>query len=54
MAQDYRSIKRITKPMMEFKSFNTAKATIAGIELYKMLKKGQCMDKRGLILFEQF
>ncbi len=39
--QDHRGIKRITKPMMGFKAFYSAKATLAGIELYQMLKKGQ-------------
>ena len=39
--QDHRHIKRITKPMFGFKSFATAEATIAGIELHHMLKKGQ-------------
>ena len=27
--------------MMGFKSYNSAQATIAGIEFYRMLKKGQ-------------
>jgi putative transposase len=30
--QDHRFIKKITKPMMEFKSFHSAQATIDGIE----------------------
>ena len=34
--QDHRGIKRITNPMMGFKAFYSAKATIAGIELYRM------------------
>jgi putative transposase len=37
--QDHRSIKKITRPMKGFKSFATAEATIAGIELHHMLKK---------------
>lgn len=36
-----RGIKRITKYTLGFKSFETAEATIAGIELHRMLKKGQ-------------
>ena len=39
--QDHRGIKRITKPMMGFKAFHSAEATLAGIELYRMLKKNQ-------------
>ena len=35
--QDHRFIKRITKPMMGFKSFVSASATLAGIELHHML-----------------
>lgn len=38
---DHRNIKRIFNPMLVFKSFNSAQATIAGIELYYVIKKGQ-------------
>ncbi len=39
--QDHRNIKRITKPMMGFKSFNTARRTLSGIEAMNMIPKGQ-------------
>jgi len=39
--QDQRRIKRITRPMLGFKSFHSAQSTLAGIELMAMLKKGQ-------------
>ena len=39
--QDHRHIKRITNPMLGFKSFASAKATIAEVELHHMLRKGQ-------------
>lgn len=39
--QDHRFIKRIVRPMLGFKSFWFAHATLAGIELWRMLKKGQ-------------
>jgi len=39
--QDHRSIKRIVKPMMGFKSFNTARRTLSGIEAMNMIRKGQ-------------
>lgn len=39
--QDHRRIKRITKPMMGFKSFNSAKRTIRGIEAMAMMVKEQ-------------
>ena len=39
--QDHRAIKRITKPMLVFKSFHAAKNVLAGIELMHMIRKGQ-------------
>lgn len=39
--QDHRNIKRITKPMMGFQSFNTARRTLRGIEAMNMIRKGQ-------------
>ena len=52
--QDHRGIKRITKPMMGFKTFHSAQATLAGIESYRMLKKGQHVDARNATAFEHF
>jgi transposase-like protein len=39
--QDHRNIKRIVKPMMGFKSFNSARRTSSGIEAMSMIRKGQ-------------
>ena len=39
--QDHRGIKRVTKHMHGFKSFHSASVTLNGIELVRMLKKGQ-------------
>jgi putative transposase len=39
--QDHRLIKLITKPMLGFKNFHCAQATLAGIELIRMIRKGQ-------------
>jgi IS6 family transposase len=39
--QDYRNIKRITKPMIGFKSFNSARKILRGIEAISMIRKGQ-------------
>ena len=39
--QDHRRVKRLTRPMLSFKSFISAQQTLAGIELVAMLKKGQ-------------
>ena len=43
--QDHRGIKNITKYTLGFKSFKSAEATIAGIELHRMLKKGQMLQE---------
>lgn len=50
--QDHRFIKRITRSMLGFKSFRSAQATLAGIELWRMLKKGQ--NRSSLRAWEQF
>ena len=39
--QYHRAIKRITRPMLGFKSFHAARAILAGIELMHMIGKGQ-------------
>ena len=39
--QDHRNIKRITRAMMRFKSFNSARKTLSGIEVMNMIRKGQ-------------
>jgi len=51
--QDHRFIKRITRPMQTFKSLNSAAATLAGIEVAHMIRKGQ-FDRLGLSGFAQF
>ena len=43
--QDHRAIKRVTRPMLGFKSFRSAKNILAGIELMHMIRKGQLMMK---------
>jgi len=43
--QDHRFIKKITKPMMGFKAFHSAIATLDGIETAHMIRKGQLADK---------
>ena len=55
--QDHRSVKRITRPMLGFKSFDAAQGTLAGIELMHMLKKGQLVgedEAESLTPVEQF
>ena len=41
--QDHRAVKRITKPMLGFKSFRSARNVLTGIELMHMIRKGQMM-----------
>jgi putative transposase len=45
--QDHRSVKRLTRPMLGFKSFDAARCTLAGIELMHMLRKGQLVGEEG-------
>ena len=55
--QDHRVVKRITRPMLGFKSFAAAHDTLVGIELMHMLKKGQMVVEggaEGLTPAEQF
>ena len=39
--KDHRHIKRIVKPMMEFKTFNSARRTLSGSEAMNMIRKEQ-------------
>ncbi len=52
--QDHRAIKKIINPMKGFKSFAAANATLAGIELHHMLRKGQYADAVNMTVYEQF
>ncbi len=36
--QDHRAVKRITRPMLGFKAFQSAKSVIAGIELMRRIR----------------
>lgn len=45
--QAHRAIKRVTKPMLGFKSFWSAARLIAGIETVHMIKKGQLRCRKG-------
>jgi putative transposase len=50
LEQDHRFIKRITRPMLGFKAFHSAAATLAGIEPAHMIRKRQ-FGERGLSAF---
>jgi putative transposase len=55
--QDHRAVKRITRPMLGFKSFAAAQDTLAGIELMHRIKKRQLVVEErdeGLTAAEQF
>ena len=54
--QDHRAVKRVTRPMLGFKSFRSAQAVLAGIELMHMIRKGQFMmeGRDGMSFADQF
>lgn len=51
--QDHRFIKRLTKQMKGFKSFNSASATLEGIKVAHMIRKEQ-FGRSGHSAFKQF
>ena len=55
--QDHRAVKRVTRPMLGFKSFEAAQRTLTGIELMHTIKKRQLVGgvgQEGLTAAEQF
>lgn len=54
--QDHQRIKRRVRPMLGFKSFKPAVATLSGIEMIHMLRKRQLQDAHtaSLLIAEQF
>jgi putative transposase len=54
--QDHRAVKRVTRSMLGFKSFDAAQCTLTGIELMHMLRKDQLEDgvEQGLTPAQQF
>jgi transposase-like protein len=45
--QDHRFIKKRTRPMLGFKNFQPAKATLSGIENIRMIQKGQIIGQNA-------
>jgi putative transposase len=45
--QDHRGVKRVTRPMLDFKSFAAAQDTLVGIELMHMIRKRQLVVEEG-------
>lgn len=52
--QDHRFIKKTTNPMLGFKNFESAKATLDLIEINHMIRKNQCSINKNLPTWEQF
>jgi transposase-like protein len=54
--QDHRAIKRRIRPMLGFKSMDSARAILGGVEMVHMMRKGQAKYacNRRLTLAEQF
>jgi len=52
--QDHRAVKRLTRPMLGFKSFWSAAITITGIEIMHMIRKGQLRSTEQLRPAQQF
>jgi DDE domain len=48
--QDHRGVKRITRPMLGFKSFDAAQATLVGVELMRMIKTGRPVLHPGCVI----
>ena len=43
--QDHRAIKRVVRPMLNFKLSQSAKSVLVGIELMHMIRKGQLLPQ---------
>jgi putative transposase len=52
--QDHRFINKLTRPMKGFKSFRSASATLDGIEVAHMIRKGQFPANGDQSAFQQF
>ena len=52
--QDHRAVKRVARPMLGFKSFRSAAATLGGIELMHMIRKAQLRTTGKLRPAQQF
>ena len=52
--QDHRFIKKIIRSMLGFKNFFSAKITLAGIEIIRMIKKNQMISSSQDSCFQKF
>ena len=54
MEQDHRRVKQKTQTALGFKAFYSAHATLQGVELIQMIRKGQVRPVPGGSYIEQF
>jgi transposase-like protein len=54
LEQDHRAVKRVARPTLGYKSFRSATATLAGVELMHMIRKGQLRATSKLRPAQQF
>ncbi|MBL4815586.1 MAG: DDE-type integrase/transposase/recombinase, partial [Shewanella sp.] len=52
--QSHRAVKWKMRTALGFKSVSGAEATIAGVELWQMLRRGQMVGAGKMTLWEQF
>ncbi len=52
--QDHRTVKQKTRAALGFKAFNSAHATLQGVELIQMIRKGQVRPVPGGSFIDQF
>jgi putative transposase len=54
--QDHRAVKRVTRPVFNFKSFRSARNVLAGIELMHMIRQGQMIvaEENQMSFAQQF
>lgn len=51
--QDHRFIKKLTRPLLDFRSFASAQAALAGIETAQVIRKDQ-LTATGDNVFQRF
>ena len=51
--QDHRAIRRITRPMLGFKTFRCARMLTAGIKTIHMIRKGQLAEIKDKLRLQQ-
>jgi hypothetical protein len=52
--QDHRAFKRVTRPMLNFKSFRSAGSVLAGIELIHMTRLARGLNRGDTAIDKKF